>query len=373
MELHILGTSSARPTGKRQVSGSLIQCDEGIVVVDAGEGFQTRYAEQRKRLKVFEKGTTLRASKIGAVCLTHGHLDHTWGLLPWMHTMALDNREAPLLVLGPTSSEVFEALLSGKEIPESAPSAELARQIRAWQALGATSKELGYQVQWVLGDVISNRWLDLSVPGQYVELETMPQPSDWKKNRLLPLGTQHTVPSCAWMVESKGKSGKFDRLRAAELRLSDSQKAQLSLGEDVHLNDGSVLNATEFRGKVQPAMRVVISGDTAEMTEEMSSLSYVDVLVHEATFLDEAQEWADKFLHSTSTGAARTAQACNAKHLVLTHFSARLKDANIPLSDAKKVLSGTQTAVTSAHDGDRIQLTQSGVTHLVWGEEGWSG
>ena len=105
----------------------------------------------------------------------------------------------------------------------------------------------------------------------------------------------------------------------------------------------------------------------------MSSLSYVDVLVHEATFLDEAHEWADKFLHSTSTGSARTAQACNAKHLVLTHFSARLKDANIPLSEAKKVLSGTQTAVTSAHDGDRIQLTQSGVTHLVWGEEGWSG
>ena len=56
MELHILGTSSARPTGKRQVSGSLIHCDEGIAVVDAGEGFQTRYAEQRKRLKQFEKG-----------------------------------------------------------------------------------------------------------------------------------------------------------------------------------------------------------------------------------------------------------------------------------------------------------------------------
>ncbi|MDC3236004.1 MBL fold metallo-hydrolase, partial [Candidatus Poseidoniaceae archaeon] len=107
MEVHILGTSSARPTRKRQVSGSLIHCDDGIAVIDAGEGFQTRYAEQRKRLKNFEKGTTLRASRINVVCLTHGHLDHTWGLLPWMHTMALDKRVTPLLLLGPTSKEVF--------------------------------------------------------------------------------------------------------------------------------------------------------------------------------------------------------------------------------------------------------------------------
>ena len=49
MELHILGTSSARPTGSRQVSGSLVQCEDGIMVIDAGEGFQTRYAMQRKR------------------------------------------------------------------------------------------------------------------------------------------------------------------------------------------------------------------------------------------------------------------------------------------------------------------------------------
>ena len=111
MELHILGTSSARPTGRRQVSGSLVQCEDGIMVIDAGEGFQTRYALQRKRLKLHDKGNTLRASRIDVICLTHGHLDHTWGVLPWMHTMALDKREQPILVVGPTSPDVFDALL----------------------------------------------------------------------------------------------------------------------------------------------------------------------------------------------------------------------------------------------------------------------
>ena len=373
MELHILGTSSARPTGKRQVSGSLIQCGDGIAVIDAGEGFQTRYADQRKRLKVHDKGSTLRVSRIHAVCLTHGHLDHTWGLLPWMHTMALDKREIPLLVLGPTSAEVFDALLNGEAIPESVPSAELARQIRGWQELGATTENLGYSVSWILGDLTADRWLEMASDGTASILDGMPQPEGWKKNRIQPLATNHTVPSCAWMLESKGSAGKFNRLKAAELRLTDEQKAQLSIGQDITLGDGTSLKADDFRGEERPATRMVVSGDTSEMAEELTNLSGVDVLVHESTFLAESQQWADEFLHSTSTGAARTALACNARHLVLTHFSARLKDAKIPLSEAKKVLESSEVSVSAAVDGDRIKISDSGsISHLVWIGDGWS-
>ena len=373
MELHILGTSSARPTGKRQVSGSLIQCEDGIAVIDAGEGFQTRYADQRKRLKAHDKGSTLRASRIHAVCLTHGHLDHTWGVLPWMHTMALDKRTTPLLVIGPTSAEVFDALLNGEAIPESAPTAELARQIRGWQELGATTENLGYSVRWILGDIAAERWLEMASDGTASMLDSMPQPEGWKKNRIQPLATNHTVPSCAWMLESKGGAGKFNRLKAAELRLTDEQKTQLSAGQDLIMDDGTSLKAQDFRGEKRPMTRMVVSGDTSEMAEGLTTLSGVDVLVHESTFLAESQQWADEFLHSTSTGAARTALACNARHLVLTHFSARLKDAKIPLSEAKQVLDSSEVTVSAAVDGDRIKISDSGsISHLVWTGDGWS-
>ena len=63
IEVHILGTSSARPTSIRQVSGNLISCHDGIVVVDAGEGFQTRFFEQRKRMKQYDK-YHLKPSKV---------------------------------------------------------------------------------------------------------------------------------------------------------------------------------------------------------------------------------------------------------------------------------------------------------------------
>ena len=90
MELHILGTASARPTSIRNVSGSVLSTEEGLVVIDAGEGFQIRYSAQRGLMKRSDQTASLRPHKIAVIALTHGHLDHTWGLLPFLQTLALD-------------------------------------------------------------------------------------------------------------------------------------------------------------------------------------------------------------------------------------------------------------------------------------------
>ena len=124
IEVHILGTSSARPTNIRQVSGSVVSCSDGLAVVDAGEGFQNRFLMQRKRMKT-HSSYHLKNSKIGVLCLTHGHLDHTWGVLPWLQSMSLDNRSQPLLIIGPTSPQVIEALIAGKDMPEDTPHSDL--------------------------------------------------------------------------------------------------------------------------------------------------------------------------------------------------------------------------------------------------------
>ena len=84
LEVHVLGTASARPTPDRAVSGSLVKGPNGIAVIDAGEGFQTRYAQQRRRLKRYAKGTTLKPRDVDVLAFTHGHLDHTWGAFPWL-------------------------------------------------------------------------------------------------------------------------------------------------------------------------------------------------------------------------------------------------------------------------------------------------
>ena len=373
-DVHVLGTASARPSSKRQVSGSIIKCDDGIVVIDAGEGFQTRFAAQRKNLKTFEKGTTLKTAKIDVVCLTHGHLDHTWGLLPWLQSMSLDNREAPLLIIGPTSEGVFDSLIAQQEIPADAPPAELARQFRFWQSFGGNNKSMSYPIRWVLGDIENNRWLEFETQQNTVhQLQSMPQPSNWKSNRICPLLTNHTIPSCAWMVESKSKSGTFNRMKAAEHRLNVEQKGQLASGQDVELDDGIILLATDFRGEARNGLRVIISGDTAELSSGISNLDGCDLLIHEATFVEDAAKWADEFLHSTATGAARTAIQCGAKHLAITHYSSRTKDSGEPLREAQSILQDSVISSSALSDGDRIIIEDDGqIIHLFWNGTGWS-
>ena len=150
LEIHVLGTSSARPAQGRSVSGSIVETTDGMIVVDCGEGFQNRLVRHRAEMKT-HGGHRLKMSKVAAILLTHGHLDHTWGVLPWLQTLSLDGRTDQLWVIGPTTPEVVDTLLGSEGEPEVNPS-DLVIQYDMWMDLGATSETLGYDIVWVLGD-----------------------------------------------------------------------------------------------------------------------------------------------------------------------------------------------------------------------------
>ena len=370
IEVHVLGTSSARPTGLRQVSGSLISCHDGVAVVDAGEGFQTRFAKQRKRMKNHET-YHLKSSKVSVLCLTHGHLDHTWGVLPWLQSMALDSRIQPLLIIGPTNIDVLDSLLENESLPENTPHSDLAIQYQYWQRLGGISKNLGYRVRWVLGAVGEGRWIEFLDNGEVIELAEMPQPEGWRANRINALPTIHTIPSCAWQLTSSSRKGKFNRMRAAELKLSDDERAKLAAGEDIKHGKNTLL-AKDFRGDASNSLSVIISGDTSEMAPGITAVNGCNLLIHEATFLDDYSNHARDYLHSTASGAARTALACQANHLVLTHYGARIKQTDTLLNEAMAELGNSGITLSAAHDGDRVIVDDLGlVTHLQWRGEGW--
>jgi ribonuclease Z len=316
----------------------------------------------------------LRPNRIVAVALTHGHLDHTWGLLPFLQTLSLDGRQKPLIVYGPTSSTVLDALEADgfdAVLPDDTPSAELLNQYRAWFSLGGVTSHLGYEIRWLLGDVKSERWVEFTDnSSNLLWHDSMPQPKSFKMFRMDPLPTEHSVPSCAWQLSQKERKGSFDRDKATLAGLSQDERKKLSEGVDIDRANGETLLASQFRGDSKPATSIVVSGDTAE--QSIHPVAPITVLVHEATFLDDASNKASEHLHSTASGAARTALECGAKHLILTHFSARLKDAEEAINEAKQVLNHS-ASLASANDGDRIRINEdASVTMLVSTESGWS-
>jgi ribonuclease Z len=69
-----------------------------------------------------------------------------------------------------------------------------------------------------------------------------------------------------------------------------------------------------------------------------------DMLYHEATFMNEDEIKATETKHSTAEHAASIASKASVKKLLLGHFSARYKDLNPLLEEAKNIFKDSYLA-----------------------------
>ncbi|MEC7688775.1 MAG: hypothetical protein VX514_06975, partial [Candidatus Thermoplasmatota archaeon] len=67
ISLHVLGTSSAKPTKDRSVSGSFLNCPTGSFLIDCGEGMQQRIAAHDRWLRSIGSNERTKISKLRAV------------------------------------------------------------------------------------------------------------------------------------------------------------------------------------------------------------------------------------------------------------------------------------------------------------------
>ncbi|MFA5444375.1 MAG: ribonuclease Z [Bacteroidales bacterium] len=82
--------------------------------------------------------------------------------------------------------------------------------------------------------------------------------------------------------------------------------------------------------------------DTAPRPEIPSWIKGVDLLFHEATFLEQDTVAAAKYLHSTARQAAQTALDAGAGQLLLGHFSSRYKETPAFLAEARDIFPNTE-------------------------------
>ena len=78
----------------------------------------------------------------------------------------------------------------------------------------------------------------------------------------------------------------------------------------------------------------------------------VDLLYHEATFLEAHQNLAKTTKHSTAAEAAQIAKKAKVKHLLLGHFSSRYADKQDFLKEACPIYE----PVSLAEDGKEMNI-----------------
>jgi ribonuclease Z len=84
-------------------------------------------------------------------------------------------------------------------------------------------------------------------------------------------------------------------------------------------------------------------GDTGRTDNLVEVSRDADLLVIEATYLDEEAEMASEFSHLTARRAAELAVLAGVKHLILTHISRRYRERDV-VAEARSVFPGAVVA-----------------------------
>ena len=137
--------------------------------------------------------------------------------------------------------------------------------------------------------------------------------------RIAAYATDHVAGSLGYALVEDTRPGTFDPDTAKRLGVTPGPDfGRLQRGETVNGVEPEQVMGESRRGR-----RVVIAGDSApcEMTRLVAWEA--DLLVHEATFLDEEADRAAETRHSTARAAAALAAAAAVRMLALTHVSPR--------------------------------------------------
>jgi len=293
MDLDVLfvGTAGSAPSARRGLPATLVRRGGDRLLFDCGEGTQRQLVR------------SVGLVELEDVFITHFHADHVLGLPGMLKTFSLRGRERPLTVYGPPG---LRALFAG------------------------------------LAPVIGKT----TFPVALVELEPN-EALERDGYRVAAFEVDHGPRAIGYALVEDERPGHLDPARAQELGVRPGPDfGRLQRGETV-----SGVSPQQLMGASRRGRKIVLAGDTApcEMTGAVAHRA--DLLVHEATFLDEAAERARETGHSTARQAAELAAEAEVGMLALTHVSPRYGGGELR-EEARGVFENTVVP----RDFDRIEL-----------------
>jgi len=300
-ELTILGCSSATPTSTRNPTAQLLNIADRFCLIDCGEATQI----QLRKYKI-------KFQRINHIFISHLHGDHYLGLLGLLSSMHLLGRTTELHLYCP--SELQEVI-------------EL--QLRVSQTY------LKYTIIYHFHKYIDN---DLIFEDDKMIVKAVV--------------LTHRIPCCGFVFIEKPLPYNITKETIDHYNIPLEQIHAIKHGADFITASGEIIANEKLVVAKPPPRSYAFCSDTAYDERIIALVKEVTLLYHEATFMHDLLPRAIDTFHSTALQAATIAQKAQVAQLMIGHYSARYRDLQPLLDEAKSVFENT----ILAKEGESVKL-----------------
>ncbi|MDE6542965.1 MAG: ribonuclease Z [Muribaculaceae bacterium] len=306
-KIHYLGVGSATPSMRHLPSCQVIDFRGKLYMIDCGEGAQ---------LSMRRMG--LKFSRLEHIFISHLHGDHFFGLPGLLSTLALHDKGGKLIV----------------HLPE---------QGVKWlkETMDMFCRERPYELE-----------IKVIPPEGGILLEE-------KALTIEAFPLQHRVACTGFIFREAQKPRHLRGDMVKWLQIPVAQLKAIKEGADYTTPDGKVYSNEMLTTEADRAASYAYCSDTVYMPELHKRLAGIDVIYHEATYLDTEKEKAKARFHSTAAEATRVAAAAGAKRLVLGHYSKAYPGLSGHIEEAEKEalkLGAELMEITAADEDMTINL-----------------
>ncbi|WP_167618377.1 ribonuclease Z [Maribellus sediminis] len=293
-ELTILGSNSALPTSNRYPTAQVLEVPGRCFLIDCGEGTQI----QLRRNKI-------NFSKIQHIFISHLHGDHFYGLIGLISTMNLMGIKTDLHIY--SHSELKNLIQPQLDF------------INAEMTVKPVFHPLNFKKPQTILDT--------------------------KKIEVISFPVKHSIPTCGFLFREKPKPANIKKELIDAYNIPIAEIRQIKGGADFITEYGQIIPNEQLTIPPPKPKSYAFCTDTAFHPPLAEIINGVDLLYHEATFLEKLQALAEKTLHSTAKQAAEMAKLSNVDKLLIGHFSARFKKVAQFEEEAREVFENTEAVV----------------------------